>query len=1213
MQSFDYASANVRPGRTLVEASAGTGKTFAISGLVLRMVLDGDTLATEPGGLPDMRRLLVVTFTRKATEELRTRIRAALRTAMRAAEGRADATANPLLAPLADLLERPDAIERLDAALGAIDEAHIETIHGFCKQVLTQAAFESGMPFGLDFLEDNEDASLKARAAADVWTSLVHGEPWLAELALRRKWTLETLTKHAANATRFPETFVIPPAPPLAGAVSAIEEASEAFERAWSPNEIRRLAQPIKWSVKSVVHEKSIDVTIESATDFAESRGLVCLDAVVGLAASALAETAFKNANKEALGAITASPIAQAAEAVFGAVETIRLALTHAFINGLARRFAELKHRRRVLTSDDLLLRLRDALARDGAGEALAEEIRRRYAVALVDEFQDTDPIQYQIFQQAFDGAPLYFVGDPKQSIYKFRGADIHAYLTSKSGASDEYSLGTNYRSARPLIEAVNAVFGAPAAAFLDDRMPFRRVEASPQRQHSRLSGDDKAPLVWWTVASNAGKPVNKNDSRALVQEATVGEIVRLLSTGMTLRREDDERPLEPGDIAVLVKSNRFAAEYQEALRDAGVPAVIARAEDIRESGEMSDLEYVLQAFAQPDDDRAMRAALATELWGWTAAEIAALDVEEHKLHAAREVIDAGHRLWQRGGALDALVGFVATENVAKRLLGHVNGERRMTNLRHAIEVIHEAERGGERTPDDLLAWLRDRGKQRLGGRDKSELRLETDARAVQILTHHSSKGLEFEVVFLPSLWDWSERQWAQDDDPLARMDGDQIVYDIGSEMRDEVWERWETERLAEGIRVAYVAMTRARERLYVPYGAMANAGASPLGYLLECHTVSTAAGLDDHVRRARSAGKEAQMHPQKSLGKLASGRSDQMTIEPIPMGDPGVWDAPSDPDADVLGPARALSSQGSSAIDEPWRPVSFSAWAAGRPDAVPVAGADEEEPEARRAEAPETGMHAFVAGTAAGICLHEILQFSDFEAFGPKADAHTKRQADEAESIKRRLVAHGLGKPEAHRQPIDPAVEVLEFVRRAATTPLPGLGFTLSDTTTKSRMAEWRFVAPVSTVAPAEFADLFRQHAAPEYRGDYADSLATLSSDASDGFLTGIVDMVVCHQDTWAIVDWKSNYLGPNADSYGAESLDKSMREHHYILQAQLYLVGLHRMLKTRLKEYDYDRHVAGAFYVFLRGLADGTPDGIATIKPPFALIDALDKRFSS
>ena len=1229
---FDYATVPVEPGRVLVEASAGTGKTFAIAGLCLRLVLEGAPLARDASGLPDLRRLLVVTFTRAATAELRGRIRAALRAALAATRGAAVAAdAEALVAPFrGGLLDAPEAPARLQAALDRVDEAAITTIHGFCKRTLDTLAFESGTPFGLDFTDD--DGPLRRRAAADAWTALVHDQPALAALAVRRGWTPEALLDLWTLARRYPGTELRPPAPPLPDALAGLDDARRHLAEVWSDEAADDALGTLAWG-KNAPHNSLPDLARRVAL-FAERADTV--DAVLDCAPDAVAKhaTTRSKAQKEAVAAACEHPAVQACGAVAEAVATLRLALIHRFIHDVDGALAAIKRRRGVIGNDDLLTRLHDAL--DPAAPTapgLAREIKARVGVAIVDEFQDTDPVQYGIFRRAFGDAatgglgpagtarPVVFVGDPKQAIYAFRGADLHAYLGAQAEAPRRYTLGRNWRTAAPLVEAVNGLFGAAARPFVHGGIPFRPAAGRPAG--AALAGDAAAPLVWWALAGEEGATLSKDEARAQVTTATVGEIVRLLGRGLTV----GGRALSPRDIAVLVNKNAQVHELKAQLAAAGVPAAASSAGDIRHSREMREVELLLHGLARPHDERAVRAALATELLGWGAARLAALADDEAA--AVRERFREAQLAWRRHGVLRALTGVFEAERVAARLLALADGERRMTNLRHVLEVVHAAERAAHRSPEDLLQWIATRDDHALGD-DRTEIRLERDDQAVQIATVHKSKGLEYEVVFLPFLWDaWSVRT---EDGALAHVDGRPVLHlEPGAADAEPVVAALQAEDTAERLRKAYVALTRARERCYVAWGGLNGAQFSPLGYLLLGHGAADgdpATVVAGAIARAKGASGQALA----ALHALADGH-DAMEVVALPDGPP-----PRDePDADapaLLGSARTLGADARARAADLWRPASFSAWSAGarraddalaaapadRPSAdEPADGAPPSPGDAPGDAEPEAGVHAFAAGRGPGLCLHGILEAADL------SDPDGERMAAR---VALALQRYGLAAPRHHRAPLDPAATVHALLRRVAAVPIGGVPLgelarragpdRRPDDPAATLVPEWRFVLGLGRTAPRALAEAFRAHAAPAL-APYADALGALSPDAAEGVLTGIADLKAEADGRWHIVDWKSNRLGASAAAYAPEALDHAMREHHYVLQYHLYLVGLHRFLRARLGDaYDYDAHVGGAHYVFLRGLADapdgGWPEGapvpgVVSDRPPRALVDALDR----
>ena len=1243
---FRYAEVPIEPGRTLVEASAGTGKTFAIAGLVIRLVLEGAPLAdpTEvrrapdaDAVLPDLRRLLVVTFTRAATEELRGRIRSALRAALRAARGEPVAASDDaLIAPFrGGLLDAPPAAARLQAALDRVDEAGVLTIHGFCRRTLDALAFESGTPFGLDVTDD--DGPLRRRAAADAWTALVHDRPDLAALAVRLGWTPEALLKTYGLATRYPGTELRPAPVPLADALGALQDARRELGRVWSAEAAADAFEGVVWGKNADQNDPALVARVAA---FAERPDDV--EAVRLLAPAGVREGALKNskAKKEAIARAVEHPAVRACGAVVEAVEALRVAVLHRFVADVGAAFDAVKRRRGVLSQDDLLARLHDALDPDApTAETLARAIKDRTGVVVIDEFQDTDPVQYGIFRRAFGDAaagglgepgtalPVFFVGDPKQAIYAFRGADVHAYLRAQAEAHRRYTLGTNWRSAGRLVASVNRLFGNAHRPFVYDGIPFRPVRAAADPDAPALVGDAEPPFVWWELDGPApGKPLGKGAAREQLYEATVGEIVRLLDRGLAV----GGRPLTPRDLAVLTRTRAQARELQARLAAAGVPAAVSSAGDIREAREMVEVERVLHAAARPHDERAVRAALATEMWGWSAARLAAFE-DDPDAGRVRRTLDAAQLDWRRHGALRALAGLFEAENVPGRLLGFRDGERRMTNLRHVLEIVHEAERSAARSPEELLHWLAGRHDHALGG-DRTEMRLESDDRAVQLTTLHNAKGLEYEVVFLPFLWDVRPGGEA-----LAHVGGRPVLH-LRPDAPDaaEVVDAQRGEALAEALRQAYVALTRARERCYVAWGNVRDAEHSALAYLLLGH--GAGAGRTDGA--PTDVAREALHRASRTLGsaldavEALAGPDDGAVVAGVPGPPPPRAPLPTDGPALELQPARRLGPDARSRLADLWRSASFSAWSSGARradtgDALAAAPADRpsaDEPDAGPADdAPAEpdvssaddagGLHAFAAGRGPGICLHEILETTDL------ADPDGERTA---ERIRLALQRHGLAAPRRHRAPIDPAATVADLLRRVAAVRLGAGGPALAEVARAAGPApdpsdppatllpEWRFVLALNRTAPADLAAAFREHGGAH--ADYADDLARLSRDDVRGVLTGIVDLVAHHGDRWHVLDWKSNRLGTTTGAYGATALADAMREHHYVLQAHLYLVGLHRFLRSRLGDaYDYDTHVGGAHYVFLRGLDSEPSDGAAQAgvvaeRPTQACIHALD-----
>ena len=1202
--TLDVLTVPVEAGVTLVEASAGTGKTFALAGLVLRLVLEGR--------VEDLSRLLVVTFTNAATDELKTRIRRALREALVAFSG---GTPAPDVAPLVmpfltgygeEPSSRQRSRERLAEALAGADAAAVSTIHSFCQRELSRAAFASGTPFVMDFVEDA--APLLSRATADAWHRLTHGDERVARLAVREGW-LDGAFLPAFNALgTHPRARLEPAAPPLDHSLSALYDASAKLAEALDPS-FERLLEDVDWYAKSS-HNGVPAAAVAAAL---HSAALDPCSEAVATVLSCTTEQLRKSALKRSADAcedLVAHPAVSACDAFSATLTAIRFSAAHTFSSEVEAALSRIKARLRVLTPDDLLRRLYDALEDPARGDALAGAIADRYDAALIDEFQDTDPYQLAIFRRALAGRPTFFVGDPKQAIYAFRGADLFAYLDARQDASRRFALDTNWRSSSKLIEAVNALFERPPRPFVYEGIPYEGVRAAPTADDEPLRGDDRGAFVWWSFGPKQdGKPVAKGTLEPQLVYAVVHEVRRLLAGGYRV----GARPLRASDLAVLVRTNRQAEEVQSALRNAGVPSVVSKGGDVIESRETAEVERVLTAVANPTDGTVLRAALATELWGFDAERIAALDADASGWSALVQCLDALGRLWRRHGVLRALNQFLADESVAARLLGYADGERRMTNVRHVAQLLHQAESVGRRSPSDLLRWLATRDARPLTDRGESELRLESDADAVQVTTVHASKGLQYGVVFAPFLGLTRAPNWSSwnggPDHPFVH-EGDGVVFDLGSDQLETRRAQHEAERLAEEVRLAYVALTRAKHRCYVAWGPCNTGEASGLGYLL--HGYAAPMGdTADHCQEAITRTRKGMLEAESTLRELVAA-CPAMSVEPLPAPSSGFAPSRISAGGDAsLREARTLSPEAHSRL-RPRTRASFSAWTRGTYLERP--GTDEvgiDMPIIPDSEEPAGGMHGFAAGLQAGLCLHGVLERADFRE--PQSDRNRRL-------VERTLAAYDLADPVRHRSATDPVENVLALLTRLAEVSVPmsewlvegwsdeqrnSPATSLGRLAARQRLTEWRFVLPLGSAAPAQLADAFAAHASPRLR-PYAGALRTLSADAVDGFLSGTADLVAEHNGTYWLLDWKSNRLGENDGAYAPDRLTESMRAHHYVLQYHLYLVALDAFLRTRLPDYDYDRHIGGVAYAFLRG-AHRDDFGLYTDRPPRRLVEEL------
>ena len=1191
--SFDHLTTPIGNRRILVEASAGTGKTFALTGLVVRLVMEG----------VELKKILVVTFTNAATDELKTRIRSRLREVL-------SGLRNPALSCSADaaafrdhFADEPDAAARIEQALLEVDEASVFTIHGFCQRVLQQSAFESGAPFEPEFTDESEE--LLDRAVADFLSRRTYDDEWGALLA--SKLNEKKLRDHYKSFVRYPDVRLEPQTESLKASVASLTNAIGELRAAWHADLERtiELLTSIKWKKTSKIQNDDLDDVINNIeTNLSESPHK-CIDDIEKLAPSHLGDDqAFKNTPPEKLASVEADPLLGLCDRVRLAYDNLEKSFIHSFLIEVQSRFNDLKQTAGVLTYDDLLERVDEALADDSdIRDRLLASIRSRWTHALVDEFQDTDPRQYRIFRTAFDDRPLVFVGDPKQAIYSFRGADLHAYINAKNDTEDQpggphrYMLGKNWRSASKLVEGVNELFVQSGShPFLLDDVPYEAVEPAGSADDRPLAGDGLPPLVWWIFKplpeyqqTSRKKQWNKEEAVEKVIPGVVNGIKELLSSDATI----DGRAVEPSNIAILVRTNDEGEALQKALGEAGIPAVTSKGGSVWLSEEAAAVEHLLRAFLRPSDRTSICTALATDLWGYTADKVRAVRQDEELMEAIRGRLASYRQTWRRQGVMRGMMQFIEDERATERLLSFRGGERRLTNVRHILELLHEEESRHNRGPDELVQWLRTRESRTTDDSDATELRLETDAEAVQIVTIHKSKGLQYDIVIAPFLWSAKEKHKSSAC-VLVHEDDGSIVYDIGSEDADRRRRIADAERLSEDLRLAYVALTRAVHRCYVVWGIANQAEMSAPAYLLADRSGKDDEGsIADRALEGFKNGKDGAALLGR-LRALADAHPELMAVRNLPEAAPAYARRASD--GQDFSPREFPDAAKPKLL--PWAITSYSRLAAGDPF----------EPAFAFEDGRRSGIFAFAAGRVPGNCLHEIIEEVDVSAL-PSIGKEPVPTVERL--VERKLRAFGLLGAERHRggDDYDPHREMLMLLGRLGRTPIPLAGVALPDLDPQRTLREWSFMVPVGAITPQRLATAVRHHAGEPILSEYSGRLAGLQQDALDGYLTGVADFAFEHEGRWYVFDWKSTNLGSRLEDYAPERLHEAAVDRHYILQLYIYALGLHRYLQTRMPDYDYNRHIGGAGVVFLRGIDGRSDNGFYVLRPPLALIQAMDE----
>ena len=1167
-EKFDIIGSPLASEVTLIEASAGTGKTYTISGLVLRLVLEKQLAIEE---------ILVTTYTELATAELRDRIRNLLFQAL--TDFKTGESEDELIQPLLGRYKSDEqAQRRLSIALQSFDGASIYTIHGFAQRMLRDRAFESGALFDAELITDQND--ILHEITDDFWRRHFYsGEPIVTTFALKNGLTPEKFFRHITELTRNPTLAVIPP--PLQDTETVKAECAATW------NKLRDCWNRCEGQIRTIFEQNAwAKYTHGNPAKMASSLAKLgkCLSTAAG------GEGELECIKIFAVSAIEKSTRVRCStprhelftlcERLIESEEKLRVSLQAEFFAWARQEMKRRKVKRNVLSFDDMLTRLDEALSGEG-GEVLSRSIRGRFKAALVDEFQDTDPVQYSIFQKIYGGQkmPVFFVGDPKQAIYGFRGADVFTYIAAAAAAPNQFTLGKNWRSTTDLVRAVNTLFKLNERPFILDGIPFEPVKAAGECDLAPLTvnGVKEPPLKLWLAIEE--EPIKKEDADWLLPQAVAAEIARLLNGNANI----GERKVQPWDIAVLVSKNQEARVMQDALTDLEIPSVLYSAANVFQSPEAIELGFILAAVSEPGNERLIKAALTTDTLGVTGNDLDALVLDDHAWDARLVQFQKYHQLWSERGFIQMLRTLLLEQGVRARLLSYPAGERRLTNILHLSELLHtmcvEHRLGITGTLKRLAEQIQNPDTTRS---EQYEQRLESDEEAVRIVTIHKSKGLEYPIVFCP--YSWSDAEAYRDQSVIFHQDG-KLTLDL--EGLDAHRRAQRNELLAEKMRLLYVALTRAKHRCYMVWGDFNYGRKSAPAYLFGVPKAQDA--LEELDRHSRAAtGTQVREEVELSLGSEAA-----VEIADLPN-IPGESYKPEPVKAVELR-ARVFDR----VIARTSGITSFTGLIRGHDiapespdyDAVEAAQGDETQAEV---EAPLTGIFAFPHGTRPGTCLHKIFQELDFFNLD-----------NMPEIVSRNLRAFSIR---------DFDEVVCEMVRKTVSVPLE-IGrpdFTLSRIAAPARLQEMEFYFPMSAVTPAKLAQAFTEHR-EHFDGAIPPTIDRLQFRPMSGFMKGFIDLVFEFEDRFYLVDWKSNWLGADLDAYASAAIETEMTRRFYTLQLSIYTVALHRFLRARKPGYDYDKNFGGAYYLFLRGIEPARPEfGVHRMKLRADFVEKLSTVFT-
>jgi exodeoxyribonuclease V beta subunit len=1164
--------------RLLIEASAGTGKTYTLVALFIRLLIQEKVKPEE---------ILVVTFTRMATKELKERILDRLREVLNALEVDEE-TDNDFLKDLKQVCKSdPAAIDCIRQTIRDFDEIQVHTIHGFCQKVLKEEALLAGTPVDIELSQDTDHQRI---AAESYWRKFIH-ENSSSEVGHYAIQKLHSIAKSpdllldAIKPLLKPVEFQIEPPDKIDihDYLGRVIEKKRELKRVWDDEQEEINRQLLNNGISR--YSGHLESRLNKLTAFLEDEFFISdkPDSLRYFTAEYMRTEDLAKSGNQIRPKHRFFDLCDEYQLMLHQMCHVEPTILRDAAEQIRKKTADQSRTSGIYSYDDLLNSLSEALNDEMRGTKLAAKLQRRYRFALVDEFQDTDPVQYNIFEKIYAGdevqSSLIMIGDPKQAIYGFRGADIYAYLKAvQDGDQDSvYTLRRNFRSNAGLIDAVNTLFESKENPFLEEKIVFNPSVAGKEGV-GLLEVDGEAVKPMQVI--HCGDSGTKGDAMENVLNVTSVQIAGLIQQGLENKATIEGRAVTGGDIAVLVSGHSLAEKLKNRLRIYGVDAVTYTREKVFETEEARKLEMVMEAILDPSSSNTLENCLLTGFFGADLKELQHQLKSDQGRESYRQLFTELHEKWDKNGFYSAFRSLMYQHKCIVNLTLFVNSERIITNLQQLAELCAIAERDHHLDAGSLYRWFRDR-RANAGDDDEEQLRLESDRNLVKISTIHNSKGLQFPIVFCPDLMIGKSFSSAKGHIKTLHRD-DKLILNIetcSTPTREQAkLDSWH-ESVAEEVRKAYVALTRAMNHCRVLWSSTPNSVNSGLGSLITdtqlfneiTSNKYTFQNGNDHgsyyaVRFRDIASEQADNIGFISLDKLQpfTGRvaadDSEITLKVKS------WEGP-----DVIQVERRLQSfsslfhHDSSHVAEP----DYDQWLEtyiDRRDPLAV-GVDQK------------SIFTFPRGAAAGTLIHKLFEHSEFD--------FTAEQS--GEFIPEMLENYGFD-PEWS----DVLTQMLNDVCGADYT-----GFDLNRVQSSDLLKEMEFHLPVRNIAVEELLQIIREGGDVDLHAE----------KAQKAYLTGFIDLVIRQNGKYYILDYKSNHLGDSVEDYSTDVLQKSIRDSGYDVQYHLYIVALIRLLKKAIPEFDYDRDFGGALYLYVRGMREGQSSGIWFDKPDEQVINRLEK----
>ena len=1185
---------------SLIEASAGTGKTYTIGSLYLRLLLKAGE--NNFSRLLNVEEILVVTFTDMATEELKKKIRERITdaidklTAFAETQDKSAFKNDEFLTALCHDLDIFEAIHRLKLAEQNMDLAAIYTIHGFCRRMLMQYAFHSGIHFNLELIKDQSD--LLVRFANEFWREHFYPLPFemadfianelgspdyvlsLLESDLGKNLIVDLENQQALSIsiTEFLHQYLGEYFKDInalkrfwlesAGKIS--ELITEELNKDYAKGEPKSLSRR---SYNTSRLAKWIDQVNAWAND---PRDYVLNETLM----SYFTQSALGEKGEEGASPFIAPIFAELEERASALMspDLLRRVILYHYRQSLQQKLLDYKLNHQEKSFDDLLRLLCEAL-QGAQGDELAEMIRFQYPFAMIDEFQDTDSQQYAIFSKIYRDNPekntgFIMIGDPKQAIYRFRGADIFTYLKASDEAQSRFELTKNYRSEKNLVDGVNALFDFPQSPFIYQNINFTAVDSRDDHLRFYLNGKAEPAYRFYLTESDK---VNKTEMAKICAISIQHWLKSAAENQAVFQNEDTCKTLQPANIAVLVKNRYEAADVIQELQKLGIASVyLSDQSSVFDSHVAVELLRILKACLNVAE-RPILNAIATALFGLNAADIHQIQQNEADWQRWADSFAQYQQTWQRQGILVMLHQILLEQGISERLLSQATGERDLTDFLHLAEILQQAATLHE-SEAALLSWFE---KQIQGeGRQEAQIRLESERQLVKIVSIHKSKGLEYDLVWLPFLAVPSKIPTAGDMNVYYSKERDETLWDMENRNLNALYE----ETFAEELRLLYVALTRAKYQMAFALPTQFDKKWNALHYVLSQGEI----------------GKEIALSAPKDTETLLQTFKEKMQDNVEICTKPNLETFPALSTNTKNDDLKAAEFTGN--IEQDWRITSFTSIeqghrrqnyfteSAGKKHAVFDDAKDYDSQNAIEMSTAllnenESNILDLPRGKQVGTVLHRHFENCYFSDLANTEEIDKLRQS--------------LQLDETFTEPLQ------NWLQQISHTPLSNeIGIALADLANKDCIKEMPFY-----LAIREHFDVAAFNRA--LKAHHHLSSEPLQFEKIQGMVRGSIDLVFRHNGKYYLVDYKSNFLGSTLADYNQEALKKEMLHSHYDWQYLIYTLALHRYLQSVVPHYDYARDFGGVFYLFLRGMNGEPQSGVFYDRPSVELITELDGVF--